>query len=211
MKKIIIALLLVVALIAAVGCGKKEETKTPDAVSNADTASSTDVVSDTDPAPEGFVSYEMGDLYFYYPETAVVSVSESDMFSANVDAKTGANFSVTKSAAVDMKAEELDKASLDAIGQKSAAELQKVFGDTASVVYTYKNHGSALDGKGVYFAFDVAVNYAGYESTQTLSYYQLYIGKGKNIYMATFATNTLFDNEAETYYAKVIESFAVAE
>ncbi len=212
MKKIVIALLLVFTLMAAAGCGKTESPKVSatDPVSASDTVSGADTVSDSDPAPEGFISYEMGDLYFYYPETAVVSVSETDAFSASADAKTGANFSVTKTRAVDMNVAELDKAALDIIGQKSAAELQSLFGETAVVSYNYKNHGPALDGKGVFFAFDIAVDYAGHESTQTLSYYQLYIGKGKNLYLATFASNTLFDSDAETYFANVIESFAIA-
>ncbi len=205
MKKIIIAILLVMSLLAVAGCAKKEEEKTPDA-SASDVVSGGDAVSDTDPAPDGFVSYEIGDLYFYYPENAVVSVSETDAFSASADAATGANFAITKSKAVDMKAEELDKAALDKIGQKSAKKLQELFGESAVVSYSYKAHGPVFDGKGVYFAFDVPVVYAGHESTQSLSYYQIYIGKGKDLYMATFATNTLFDEDAETYFAEVIES-----
>ncbi len=209
MKRIVIALLLAAALVIAVGCGKKAEEKSADdtpLVSSADSASDTDIVSDSDPAPDGFVSYEIDSLYFYYPENAVVTVSETDAFSANADADTGANFSVSKSKAVDMNIAELDKAALDEIGRKSASEMQKMFGDTAAVAYSYKDHGAAFDGSGVYFAFDIAVNYAGYESTQTLSYYQLYIVKGKDLYMATFATNTLFDDDAQTYFEKVIES-----
>lgn len=212
MKKIIIALLLVMTLIAAAGCGKQEApaVSATDPVSASDTVSDADAVSDSDPAPEGFVSCEMGDLYFYYPETAAVTVSETDAFSANTDAKTGANFSVTKSAAVGMNVAELDKSALDAIGQKSAADLQNLFGEAAKVTYTYKNHGPAMDGKAVFFSFDIAVDYAGHESTQNLSYYQLYIGSGKELYIATFATNALFDDEAETCFSEVIESFDIA-
>ncbi len=213
MKKILIALVLIASLPVVSACSRSVST-TADVDVSATDVSATDVsvtdvsVSDVDtiPAPEGCEGYIVGDLYLYYPDTYTVTVSDSDALSVSVDS-SGAFFSVVKTAAVDMTVSELSKTDLDAIGEKSVADLKTALGDAVEAEYTYKSHGTALDGAGVYFAFELKIIYTELEFYQNLSYYQLYIADGNDIYIATFATNITMDEaDAETYFADVISS-----
>lgn len=220
MKKIFIALILIASLLVVSACGKSTTTNTVADTSATDVSvtdvSSADVsVSDVDStenveviqAPDGYVGYVVGDLYLCYPDTYTATVSETDALSVTADVSTGASFSVTKSAAVDMTVSELSKTDLDMIGEKSVADLKTALGDAVEAEYTYKSHGTALDGAGVYFAFELKISYTEFDFYQNLNYYQLYIADGKDVYIATFAVNTLTDNtDAESYFADVINS-----
>lgn len=207
MKKLLIALLIVLSLFVVTACGGDKDSKAdsdaaPAVTATDETASATDSPSDI---PEGYVSYTDETIYLVYPKT-FEKVSGTDIAYVNSSKKTTAQFSVTTTPAVDMDASDVSKTDLDKIGQRAAADLQKAFGDKASVAYSYVDSGSALDGAGTYFAFDISVAYTGFESTQSLSYYQLYIGKGKNIHIVTFVTNTLLEANAAEYFAASIES-----
>ncbi len=212
MKKILIALIIVLSLFVVTACGGDKDSKadvetTPAVTATDDTASATDSDSDI---PEGYVSYTDSTIYLVYPKT-FEKVSGTDICFVNDKDKCTAQFSVTTTPAVDMVASDVSRTDLDKIGQKAAADLQKAFGDKAAVAYSYVDSGSALDGAGTYFAFDISVAYTGFESTQSLSYYQLYIGKGKNICIVTFVTNNLLEEDAATYFAKSIESVKLVE
>lgn len=223
MKKILIALLIVVSMLAVSACSRSvSETASTDVssadVSASDTsatdASSTDTANAV-PAPAGYVGCEIGDIYFCYSEDYTLISSADNAVNVSADTTTGANLSVTKSEAVELNVSELSRTDLDAIGEKGAAELEAIYGEGVDAVYTYANHGSVLDGKGVYFTFDITVTYTELDFSQTYSYYQMFIGEGKDLYMLTFATNTAYDDTAEVYFADVIESVelktAVAE
>lgn len=218
MKKIFIALVLTAALLVVSACGDNR-TVTPDSVSASD-ASASDIsasdasasdVSSADAvaeiyAPDGYEGCVVGKLYFCYPDTCTANLSETD--TVNVTAgNSGAYFTVSKSVAVDMNVSELSKTDLDAIGEKSADELEATMNGSAEVEYTYVNHGTALDGAGMYFEFKLMINYSELEFCQELSFYQLYIADGKDIYMATFVSDpALNGSDAASHFADVISS-----
>lgn len=218
MKRIFIALLLVVSLLAMTACGARNiaADNTPD-VSGADLsatdASATDASATDTPvtpviaAPEGYIGYEIGNLYLCYKDTyTAAETSATDVLTVYADKKTGANFSVTKGTAVDMNVSELSRTDLDAIGEKGAAALEKSYNAGVDAAYTYRSHNTVLDGAGVSFAFDINVSYTDIEMTQNYSYCQVYVCEGKDLYTLTFATNTYYDDAAEVYFADVIES-----
>ncbi len=221
MKKFLIALV-IAALLVVSGCGSTPAENT-DSVSDAD-ASATDVstadvsaadVSVTDvpddtaaeiSASDGYRNCTVGNLSFRYPDTYAANVSDADMVEVSTD-KSGAYFTVSKSPAVDMVVSELSKTDLDKIGESSADALKAALGDSADVVYTYKNHETALDGAGVCFEFVLTVDYGELDFSRELSFCQLYIAEGKDIYIATFASDPGLNGlDAAECFADVISS-----
>lgn len=223
MKKIIIALILVLSLFVVSACGN---TVTPQNDGSVDTgtASGSDTslsdsdtsvsdgdasVSDSDeiPAPEGYIGCVVGDLYFCYPESyKATTVSGSDLVTVSAGS-AGASISVAKYTDADINVSELSKTDLDEIGEKGAAATASGLGEGIEAVYSYNKHGTTMDGKGVYFAFDITVSHADKGLSQKFSYYQLYIGEGADLYIATFASNPKLDGSiASEYFADVIES-----
>ncbi len=218
MKKILIALMIVVSMLAITACGKADSDSAAADASATDAsatdASNTDATpTDAIPAPEGFTGCIVGDIYFCYPEDyKKADVSATDTVTVSASGNTGANFSVTKSKASETGAALLSKSDLDAIGEKGAADLGKVFGSGVKTAYTYVDSGSFLEDKGTYFDFDITVEYVDAKFTQTLNYRQIYVGKGTDIYVFTFASNTSFgDSAASEYFADVIGSIAFNE
>lgn len=213
MKKLLIALMIVMAMLAITACGtSSSDTPAPDALSGTDASSADISGSDLTPtdlidAPEGYVGCIVGDIYFCYPEAYTkVLTSDSDSVNIIADSSTGANFSVKKSTAVGMDVSLLSRSDLDAIGEKGAADLKKAFGEGVETSYTYIDSGAFADGKGVYFDFDITVNYT-LEFSQTLSYRQVYIGKGSDVYFFTFAVSKTFGGSvASEYFADVADS-----
>ncbi len=212
MKKLLVVLMLVMALLVVSACSGNTAADEP-VVSSAD-ASATDLsgtdISDTDaiPAPDGYTGYMLSNLYFCCPENYTAAVtSDTDAVTVTADSVTGANLSAVISEDLGIDAATVSKSDLDAIGENGAKASAAALGSDINVAYTYLSHGEALEGKGVYFEFDMTVDYTALGFSQTLSYYQLYISEGSKDYVLTFATNSsMGDSEPSVYFADVLES-----
>lgn len=211
MKKILAAILLVLSLLVVTACAGNNSEPSDEAVSATDTSATDVSAGDIIPAPEGYTGCVVGDLYFCFPEAYTLqTASGTDAVVVYADTETGSNFSVSRSAEEKIVVSELSRTDLDRIGEQGAADIEASLGSGVDAVYTYNNHGTALDGKGVYFDFDVAVSYTDIDFGFELSYYQLYIEEGNELYVATFATNQLLEKDtAAVYFTDVIGSIKV--